>query len=215
MKNTIAAIVLSLTAAASAQTVYEPVKYQHGRYGETFYGGANPNALTVPGALYTPATAALSQRFYVTASGRYIRFDTRTPMIPTHIYSDLAPYTEVSQYGYTVADARNEAYLNAPRFQTAGTLSMVPGIQIPHTEIQGGMLAGPIVTQAIEATTTQPPQREQPPAEVAERTSSPSKAVPLINWARNERERNPALYRALLKEARKYDPAAVDRLERE
>ena len=110
-----------------------------------------------------------------------------------YIFTDYLPFTEAGQFGYTVDQARNEAYANVPRIQTG---------YAPHPgEVMGvvGEAGAPMAQQTVVAT---------PP------TDPKLKAIPLINWAKNEKTRNPALYKALVTEARKYDRAAVDAMER-
>jgi hypothetical protein len=197
-----AALLGAAACAAEAQTVYEPVQYQYGQYHEIYYGGKSP-LITSNNFIYTPQTlqAAMTARRYNApvypypspyTQGSGVFFSpyvqgttTSVPVVNSFIFSDYFPYEEVGQFGYTIDDARNEAYMNVPRYQT-----MAPAA--------GAMAAG---TNGM--------------AEAAPRIADPrEKAMPLLNWAKNERGKNMPLYRALLQEARKYDPAAVAAFER-
>jgi hypothetical protein len=115
------------------------------------------------------------------------------PESGTLVFTDAFPYEDVGQFGMTADDARNEAYGNVPRVQVGG----------------GPRERGPADTRSDGANgaadATAPAVRQDPR----------SKAIPLLNWAKAERERNPALYRALLQEARKHDAGAVEMFERE
>ncbi|MCL2647467.1 MAG: hypothetical protein FWD61_10770 [Phycisphaerales bacterium] len=150
------ALIVCCPLAALAQTVYEPPRYQFGRYGEIFYGGTNPD-------------------FF---ANNYSFFRDR-PLtdIRIRIFSDRFPYEEAGRFGYTINDVRNEAYANVPRLQT-----MPP---------------------------SPPPAPAATPSPVADQRL---KAIPLLHWAKAEQTRNPALYKALIYEAAKYDPAATTAL---
>ncbi|HVX83349.1 MAG TPA: hypothetical protein VH253_00890 [Phycisphaerae bacterium] len=198
-----AALVGAAACAAEAQTVYEPVQYQYGAYHEIYYGGKSP-LITSNNFIYTPQAlqgAMTARRYnapvypypspYTQGSGVFFSpyvqgTTTAAPVVDSFIFSDYFPYEEVGQFGYTVDDARNEAYMNVPRYQT---MSPAAGTSEGEGAVRGEA-AAPRIADPRE------------------------KAMPLLNWAKNERGKNMPLYRALLQEARKYDPAAVAAFEK-
>ncbi len=107
--------VLALTTAASAQVIYEPIRYQHalGDDQVLYYGGSNPRVIenarrtyqlyNQPRATTSRAASRTTIRKGLTGGGPYV-------------YSDVAPYMNLSLYGFDAADARNEAYANAPTY---------------------------------------------------------------------------------------------------
>ncbi len=195
-----AGVLAAGSATAHAQTVYEPVQYQYGAHQEIFYGGTN-GAIMAP--VYLPAHLAEGARaqrydrpvypyptpFNVAGPGTafvspYMQSTMVRYPVNSFIYSDYLPYSEVGQYGYTIDDARNEAYSHVPRYQT------------------GVRAAGVVAAYAAPAA--------KPAPVAAPRIADPrEKALPLINWAKNVRGKNVPLYNALMTEARKYDAAAV------
>jgi len=112
-----------LTSSATAQVIYEPVRYQHdtGRSGQRyFYGGSDPRVHAV-------AQRELTCRVY--GVGNLHQFDggnsfgQPSPMTDQQaVFTDCAPYQEASWFGYTAADARNQAYANAPTYFRKGDL---------------------------------------------------------------------------------------------
>lgn len=96
--------------AASAQVIYEPVRYQYGAGVEQFYyGGHDP-------LLFQHVGADIARTTYESRV-------TWTPATPRpRIYSDVVPLQNVGSHEYTsystftIDDARNEAYANVPRY---------------------------------------------------------------------------------------------------
>lgn len=203
--------VAGFAASAGAQTVYLPVQYQFGRYGELFYGGNNPaflanpflfapeaprNAFSLAGAgngyavglpsPYTPAIYPLTQVLGAPSpSLRPEAYHVPYSLTAPQIFTDLAPYADESRRGFTINDARNEAYLNIPRYQVGS----------PET--------------------TAMPEAASPAATTPAAGPSPAhKAAILLSWARNVQAKgnNPQLVEALLREAARYDPAAAARM---
>lgn len=207
MKIRFALAALLATAIAPqlfAQVVYEGVRYQYGKYNEVYYGGTNPGYTNntyvyLPPALQ-PAYAA--QRLatppgvngYMPAGPNGPFFSPYTPdatnsasIFAPYVFSDYLPYQEVGQFGFTPDDARNEAYSHIPLYQ------------------------GPIVAPAPVGSLATP--APQPSHATAANISPRDKAIPLLSWAKAERTRNPQLYKALLDEARKYDPTDTEAME--
>jgi hypothetical protein len=127
---------LVLSSSAFAQVYYEPVKSQYdtGGLGDAtkyYYGGNNP--LVHQWA----STAALSGygysdrcpfRGYARNLHRFDggnSFGQPSPLYDrTPVYTDCIPYQDASRFGYTAADAHNEAYCNAASyFRKADILS--------------------------------------------------------------------------------------------
>jgi hypothetical protein len=201
-----------MSAAAFGQVVYEPARYQYGEYGEVFYGGRNP-AFTGNAYVYLPP--ALQVPYSAQRSSTPVYVNGYTPMGPgtgfvspysqdsavsapqyvPYVFTDYLPFVEAGQFGFTVDQARNEAYANVPRIQ--GGYAPRPGETMGTVRVEGEAGA-PMGQQSTAAPASDPK----------------AKAIPLINWAKNEKTKNPALYKALVTEARKYDPAAVDAMER-
>jgi hypothetical protein len=213
-RSVLVAALLAGSTTAFAQTIYLPVQYQFGRFGEIYYGGSNGaftgnpylfapeysrNAQAAAGfgtgdsrglpSPYTPAIAQLTQTMgWPSADDRPSAYHVPFAITKPLIYSDLEPNVDVGERGFTINDARNEAYLNVPRY-----------------------LAGPDAGQpaAPEVAESTGPQPAQSPAQAA--LSNRQKALELITWAKAEqtRAKNPKLVAALLQLAARYDPPAV------
>jgi hypothetical protein len=94
MRIWIPALLLACVSVSrsSGQIIYQPIQYQYGTSAKFYYGGADPTVIEF--GLAQPSTG---------------------PNQVT-IYSDARPYENVAIYGYTISDARNEAYANVPRY---------------------------------------------------------------------------------------------------
>jgi hypothetical protein len=102
-------------SSASAQIIYEPVQYQYGTDRHYYYGGNDPSVFR-----------AAEQ--YSDGGGQFGRvhgFAWVSANVMTHrevsteaprIYADSMPRTNAAIYGYSMDDARNEAYANVPRY---------------------------------------------------------------------------------------------------
>ncbi|HEY1921951.1 MAG TPA: hypothetical protein VGG44_04235 [Tepidisphaeraceae bacterium] len=84
------ALFLSCARVASAQIIYEPVRYQYGDDQKFYYGGGDPSVIAF-------GFANLSS-------------------LPLTIYTDARPYENAAIFGCTTSDARNQAYANTPRY---------------------------------------------------------------------------------------------------
>ena len=107
---------LILSTSAMAQVVYEPVRYQfQSPRGETYYyGGTDPRVHMVAGS-------ELCRGFgYATNLHNFDGGNSFNQPSPMHhrpaVYTDCAPFRDATYFGYTPADARNEAYANAPTY---------------------------------------------------------------------------------------------------
>jgi hypothetical protein len=213
-------VVFSLVSVCAAQVIYEPVRYQHGATGATFYGGIDASMPYSYPHFYTPGVQALTDKFgYASPYRRPLRFDV--PNISYErpsIFTDLQPYVDVAPYGFTQDDARNEAYANMPRIQTRLIPSQLRADQ-PVYVSQSVTTSSNVPTTvtrhfAVTESASEPAGGTQvtPERSASELTNSKAKAVPLLSWARAERERNPALFNALIREASKLDPDSAAKL---
>jgi hypothetical protein len=101
------------SSTASAQVFYEPVRYQHGDQNAYYYAGNNP-------AMHRYA------QFPVGGGGTYGRvngYDFTSGSIHTNrsvaservrVFSDLYPFRDARNFGYTAADARNDVDSSVP-----------------------------------------------------------------------------------------------------
>lgn len=200
------AMVAALAGEAMGQVVVEGPRYQYGRYNEVFYGGRNPQftnnayiylppALQVPYAAQRRDTPVFINGYTPMGPGApfvspyAVDGSVATPQYVPYIFTDYLPFVEAGQFGFTVDQARNEAYANVPRLQ----MGYVPAAEGVTGTI--GAAGAPMgrVTEAAGA------------------AADPKlRAIPLLNWAKAERTRNPTLFKALVSEARKWDaPAAA------
>jgi hypothetical protein len=104
-------------SSAFAQILYEPIHYQYstGNGDEKFcYGGSDPRILCYANN-YCPAYhygGINIHRFDAGAS-----FNQPSPMYQRErVFSDCVRGLDASYFGYTCADARNDAYANAPLY---------------------------------------------------------------------------------------------------
>ena len=108
--------VLFLGSSALAQVVYEPVRYQHGtEHNRYFYGGTNPAVHAMAGYDRCPRYHYGGINLHLFDGGT--TFNQPSPMYRrTPVFSDCVGYFDASWFGYTQADARNEAYSNTPTY---------------------------------------------------------------------------------------------------
>ncbi len=94
------------SAPAFAQIYYLPVQYQHIAGSETFYyGGMNPYLHQYGVREAVIETIRSNQNEF---NHRFARHSA--------VYSDVFPYRDLTVYGFTSADAANEANWNQPRY---------------------------------------------------------------------------------------------------
>ena len=108
----LACVVVTSTAvsSASAQIIYEPVRYQYGGQTPFYYGGNDPDMFRFAHREY-----AESRNGFATAHGNVMTHREVSSLAP-HVYVDHMPRANAAIYGYTADDARNDAYNNAPRY---------------------------------------------------------------------------------------------------
>lgn len=109
----VAAVLLVVAASsASAQVIYEPVRYQHGETMKYYYGGSNP-------AMHDYADRVACRNGYPSSGcGTYTSLYMTVGQIGEHrlVLSDCMPLRNAAVFGYTANDARNEAYCSVPRY---------------------------------------------------------------------------------------------------
>jgi len=143
-------VVLTLIQSmGSAAIIYEPVQYQHrGPDGRVYYFGGRHQA-----AVDAAEIRAFTFR-NVNPSDRPDNFITRSDHLPA-VYSDLAPYMNLSVYGFTPVDAANEANAEVPRYFRKADL-----LPAGHLDHHGNWIvpanARPLPTVHVVVPTTQP-----------------------------------------------------------
>lgn len=105
-----------VASTASAQVFYEPVQYQYGKGPNVYYyGGDDPRvhyyAMTPQGG----AGRWGRTEGWAFASGNVLTHRAVSTE-PTRTFTDAIPYMNATFYGYTAADARNEAYSRVPTY---------------------------------------------------------------------------------------------------
>jgi hypothetical protein len=103
----LALVICALFAAPSfGQIYYQPVQYQYMAGNQTFYyGGTNPY-------LYQFAVQDAVIETIKSSHGEFNqRYASHSP-----VFSDVFPYRDLTVYGFTAADAANEANANVPRY---------------------------------------------------------------------------------------------------
>ncbi len=113
---TIVAFVIGAAVAApyaAAQTIYEPIRYQYGGQNTFYYGGSDPDVIRRASG---PATATWGRiNGYAFTSGNVTTHRT-VNNDRVRVYTDAIPYWNATLFGFTIDDARNEAYQSAPRY---------------------------------------------------------------------------------------------------
>ena len=147
-----AAVVLLLVVAASAraQVIYTPVQYQYSNGMTYYYGGNDPSML----GYIEHVKCRNGYPSAVTGhQGNSLRHTVGQIGEPTYVFSDCLKYRNGAVYGYTVADAYNEAMANVPTYFTKrgmleaavpagdGTL-VVPAMGRPHKAMMPHMATG-------------------------------------------------------------------------
>ena len=116
---------LVLSSSAFAQVMYEPVKSQYtASDGSTYYyGGTDPRVHRFADYNGCPRYGYANNLHRFDGGNS---FGQPSPLYDrTPLYTDCIPFQDASRFGYTPADAENEARANAPRYFTkAGILTM-------------------------------------------------------------------------------------------
>lgn len=118
-----AAVMLLLIVASSAraQVIYQPVQYQYSNGVTYYYGGNNPS-------MHHYIEHVKCRNGYPSAiTGHHynsLRHTVGQIGENTFVFSDCLPYRNAAVYGYTAADAHNEAMANMPLYFTKRDLLM-------------------------------------------------------------------------------------------
>ena len=107
---------LALSSAAFAQVVYEPIRYQYEtpRGERYFYGGTDPRVHAIAGSDLCRGYS-YGTNLPNFDDGR--PFNQPSPIGDRPVvFTDCVPFRDAYRFGYTPADARNEAYANAPTY---------------------------------------------------------------------------------------------------
>jgi hypothetical protein len=95
-----------MSAPALAQIIYQPIQYQYAVGDQTFYYGGTNRYLQNFGS--REARHEIIKNNYSSLNQRFARH--------APVYSDALPYRDLTDYGYSAADAANEANRNAPLY---------------------------------------------------------------------------------------------------
>ncbi len=113
MRFVAVACLLCVTSFTSAQLVFEPVQYQYGGQNPFYYGGSNPRVIA---RANQPACGDYGRvHGWAFVSGNDITH-REVGTEPLRVYTDCVGrgFTNAAIYGYSVDDARNEAYQSVP-----------------------------------------------------------------------------------------------------
>jgi hypothetical protein len=105
-------VLACFASAASAQIYYEPVTYQYRAGGTTYYyGGSDPAVHAVAAEPVTPGRTwgRINGHAFV---GAHRVVDNE----PVRVFNDALRYRNAHNFGFTPADAMNDAYASAPRY---------------------------------------------------------------------------------------------------
>jgi hypothetical protein len=110
-----ASLLIVASSSASAQVFYEPVQYQYFSGGRAYYyGGSDPQVHYNANMLsHEPGYGRTNE--YAFHSGDIDRH-REVVTEPTRVFNDMIPNWNARFFGYTVDDARNAAYNNAPTY---------------------------------------------------------------------------------------------------
>jgi hypothetical protein len=103
-------VACAIMSSASAQIIYEPVRYQYGGQTPFYYGGSDPEMFRFAHSDYSQAHNGFIEAHGNVMTHREVSY--RRP----HVYVDRLPRADASVWGYTADDARNDAYQNAARY---------------------------------------------------------------------------------------------------
>jgi hypothetical protein len=108
----------AFVSTASAQVYYEPIQYQYGNQSNVYYyGGSDPRV-----HYFAQFPIGGAERFGRAGGWNFASGDTRVHREvrsePTRVFTDSLPfrYDNATFAGFTVNDARNDAYFNAPTY---------------------------------------------------------------------------------------------------
>ena len=105
-----AMLAVCIVSSASAQIIYEPVRYQYGGQTPYYYGGSDPDMFQ-----FAQREHAQAHNGFAVAHGNLMSFQEVSSQPPS-VYVDQMPRANAAIYGYTVDDAHNAANQNAARY---------------------------------------------------------------------------------------------------
>jgi len=123
----VSAWLLCGASAGIGQVIFEPVQYQYGTVVKFYYGGSNP--------------AILGHGF---SHGR-TDLNAQLP----RVYTDRLGELNAALYGWTTADARNQAYASIPRYFRKADL-LLCGVVQPDGTIVVPAAAQPAVSLELD-----------------------------------------------------------------
>jgi hypothetical protein len=168
--------VLTFASAASAQVIYEPIKYQHA-LGDTYlyYGGSNPRVFEQARSHYQLYNQPRSYDGH--GHERTTIRKGLTGQAP-YVYTDAAPYVNASLYGYTAVDARNEAYASVPTYFRKRDLLAAGVVQADGSLVVPANARPLPVVRVVRRTVVAPTTRPTPKAIIIipKRPAGPQKA---------------------------------------
>lgn len=110
------ALLCVFVSSASAQIFYEPVEYQYDAGGTPYYyGGSNPTVHQYARLPYNAAGTWGRVNGFAFASGD-MRVHREVSNEPVRVFTDATGLVNAHLLGYTIDDARNDAYANASRY---------------------------------------------------------------------------------------------------
>jgi hypothetical protein len=110
----VAAIAIA-ASLGNAQAIYEPVQYQYGGQNPYYYGGSDPLVHESARHPYAPGASWGRGNGYAFRSGS-IHTHREVVTERPRVFTDELPYRNAYIYGFTVNDARNEAYARQPNY---------------------------------------------------------------------------------------------------
>src|SRR5690242_4045580 len=89
-----------VVSSASAQIIYEPIRYQYGGQTPWYYGGSDPDMFRFAQRSHSEAHDG-----FFSARGNYMTHHEVSYVRP-HVYVDHMQRANAANYGYTADDAR-------------------------------------------------------------------------------------------------------------
>jgi len=99
-----------VVSSASAQIIYEPVRYQYGGQTPYYYGGSDPDMFRFADREYANTRNGFAEAHGNVTTHREVSY------LAPHVYVDQLPRANARIWGYTADDARYDAYHNASRY---------------------------------------------------------------------------------------------------
>jgi hypothetical protein len=146
--------IASVAPVASAQVIFQPLQYQYGTNSMFYYGGSDPRMIA---------------RGLADDKGR-CGMPGYSADAPTRIYCDCMPGLNARVYGMTVADAANQASMNAPRYFRKRDLLAAA---VPQSD---GSFVVPAQAQPVRGTIVIKPSHAMHPVHPSTQPTQPTSA---------------------------------------